>query len=102
MIPFALSINWEAPYDLKHDHIGRFSLRHAITDGKDAVRVIIATQGRAFDLKQEIINEDVRFKRQPVRLGIALTSKILAATIVLRISPVTKQIAALDNSATKP
>ncbi len=62
-----------------------------IRDGKDAVRVIIDTQGRAFELKQETINEDVRSKRQPVRLGIALVEKVAAATVTLRISPVTKQ-----------
>jgi hypothetical protein len=61
-----------------------------ITDGKDALRVTIDTQGRAFQLKQEIIDENVSSKRQPVRLGIALAEKVLTATVTLRISPVTK------------
>jgi hypothetical protein len=61
-----------------------------ITDGKDALRVIIDTQGRAFHLKQETIDENVSSKRQPVRLGLALDGKVPAATVTLRISPVTK------------
>ena len=61
-----------------------------ITDGKDALRVIIDTEGRAFHLQQETIDENVSSKRQPVRLGIALAMKVPAATVTLRISPVTK------------
>ncbi len=61
-----------------------------IADGKGAVRVMIDTQGRAFHLKQETINEEVSSGRQPVRLGIALGEKVAAATVTLRISPVTK------------
>jgi len=61
-----------------------------IADGEDAVRVTIDTQGRAFELKQETINENVYSKRKPVRLGIALAAKVSTATVTLRISPVTK------------
>jgi hypothetical protein len=61
-----------------------------IADGKDAVRVTIDTQGRAFELKQETINENVHTERKPVRLGIALAAKVSTATVTLRISPVTK------------
>ncbi len=61
-----------------------------IADGEDAVRVAIDTQGRAFELKQETIDENVDSKRKPVRLGIALTPKVSTATVTLRISPVTK------------
>jgi hypothetical protein len=61
-----------------------------ITDGKDALCVMIDTQGRAFQLKQETIDEKVSSKRQPVRLGMALADKVLRATVILRISPVTK------------
>ncbi|MGO8705187.1 MAG: hypothetical protein ACLQVA_15345 [Candidatus Brocadiia bacterium] len=61
-----------------------------IADGADAVRVAIDTQGRAFELKQETIDENVDSKRKPVRLGIALTPKISTATVTLRISPVIK------------
>ena len=46
-----------------------------IADGADAVRVAIDTQGRAFELKQETIDENVDSKRKPVRLGIALTAE---------------------------
>jgi hypothetical protein len=59
-----------------------------IADGKDAVRVIIDTQDRAFQLKQETIDENVSSKRQPARLGIALADKVLTATVTLRIMPV--------------
>jgi hypothetical protein len=59
-------------------------------DGENAVRVTIDTQGRAFHLKQETIDENVPTGRQPVRLGIALDSKIASAIVTLRISPVTK------------
>ncbi len=58
-------------------------------DGKDAVRVVIDTQGRAFSLKQETIDENVRTKTKPVRLGIALNERISTATITMRISPLT-------------
>jgi hypothetical protein len=61
-----------------------------IADGKDAVRVTIDTRGRAFELKQETINENVHTERKPIRLGIALVEKVSAATVTLRISPVTK------------
>ena len=61
-----------------------------IADGEDAVRVTIDTQGRAFELKQETINENVWSKRKPVRLGIALAAKVSAATVTLRISPAAK------------
>ncbi len=61
-----------------------------LTDGEAAVRVTIDTQGRAFHLKQETIDEEVSSRRQPVRLGIALDAKVSAAAITLRISPVVK------------
>jgi len=61
-----------------------------IADGNSGVRVVIDTQGRAFRLKQETIDEDVHSKRKPVRLGIALDEQVAAATVVLRISPVEK------------
>jgi hypothetical protein len=61
-----------------------------IADGNSVVRVVIDTQGRAFRLKQETIDEDVHSKRKPVRLGIALDEQVAAATVVLRISPVEK------------
>jgi hypothetical protein len=61
-----------------------------ITDGNSTVRVTIDTQGRAFKWRQEIIDEDVDTKRKPVRIGIALDSKIPGGVITLRISPVAK------------
>ncbi len=61
-----------------------------ITDGGDAVRVTIDTQGREFQLNQETINEDVSSRRKPNRVGIALAAKVSAATVTLHISPVVK------------
>lgn len=61
-----------------------------IKDGDDAVRVVVDTQGRAFELKQQTINEDVDTKRKPVHVGLVLTEKISTATITLRISPAVK------------
>ena len=61
-----------------------------IADGEDAVRVTIDTQGRAFQLKQETIDENVYSKRKPLRLGIALDAKVSSATVTLRISPAAK------------
>lgn len=61
-----------------------------IADSNSVVRVVIDTQGRAFRLKQETIDEDVHSKRKPVRLGIALNENILSGTVTLQISPVEK------------
>jgi hypothetical protein len=58
-----------------------------ITDGGSTVRVTIDTQGREFKWRQEIIDEDVQSKRKPVRVGIALDSKISGGVITLRIVP---------------
>ena len=52
------------------------------------MRVTIDTQGRAFELKQETINENVDTKRKPVHVGLVLTEKVSTATVTLRISPV--------------
>jgi hypothetical protein len=61
-----------------------------ITDGTGTVRVTIDTQGREFKWRQEIIDEDVQSKRKPVRIGIALGSKISSGVISLRMVPVAK------------
>jgi hypothetical protein len=72
----------------KINHISDNQLE--ITDGGDAVRLTIDTQGRDFQLTQETINEDVSSKRKPVRIGIALGAKVSTAAVTLRISPVVK------------
>ena len=59
-----------------------------ITDGGSTVRVTIDTQNRAFQWRQEKIDEDVQSKRQPVRVGIVLDSKISSGVITLLIVPV--------------
>jgi len=50
----------------------------------------IDTQGRSFQLKPEIIDEDVHTKRKPVHLGIVLDEKVLSATVSLQMVPVLK------------
>jgi hypothetical protein len=54
------------------------------------VRVTIDTQGRGFQWRQEVIDEDVQSRRKPVRIGIGLDSKISSGIITLRIAPVAK------------
>lgn len=61
-----------------------------ISDGAGTVHVKIDTQGHAFHLRQEIINENTENKRKPIHLGIVLDDKISSAAVTLRISPVTK------------
>ena len=61
-----------------------------ITDGGSTVRVAVDTQGRSYHLKVVKIDEDVHSERKPYHVGIVLNSKISAATITLRIFPVTK------------
>lgn len=60
-----------------------------ISDRGSAVRVTIDTQGRPFKLRQETIRENTENQRKPIHLGIVLKKKVTAATIVLRIEPVT-------------
>ena len=59
-----------------------------INDGTSTVRVMIDTQGRSFQLKQEMIDEDVQSKRKPFRIGIVLDEKITSATLILTVVPV--------------
>lgn len=61
-----------------------------ITDGDSTVRVAIDAQGRNFQLKPEIIDEDVHTKRKPVHLGIVLDEKVMSATVSLQMVPVLK------------
>ena len=61
-----------------------------ITDGESTVRVTIDTQGRSFQLKPEIIDEDGHTKHKPVHLGIVLNEKNLSATVGLQMVPVLK------------
>lgn len=58
-----------------------------IRDGRDGVSVRIDTQGRAFQVRAEDIDEDVFTKRKPVRIGIALESAVTNAIVVLRMEP---------------
>jgi hypothetical protein len=60
-----------------------------ITDDASTVRVTIDTQGRAYQWRQEPLDEQVHTQRKPVRIGITLDSKIASGSITLRIVPVT-------------
>jgi hypothetical protein len=59
-----------------------------IADHGRRVRVTIDTQGRAFQWRQELIDEDVDTKTKPFHVGITLDDKISDASITLRIEPV--------------
>ena len=69
-------------------NIGKNELE--ISDGKGVVHVDIDTQGRPFHLRQETIEENTENKRKPIHLGIVLDDKISAATVTLRIMPVSR------------
>lgn len=60
-----------------------------ITDGDSTIRVTMDTQGRAYQWRQETLDERVHTQRKPVRIGITLDSKIDSGVITLRIVPVT-------------
>jgi hypothetical protein len=60
-----------------------------IADQGSRVRVTINTRGRAYQWRQELIDEDVDTKRKPVHLGITLNDKIREGMVTLHIEPVT-------------
>ena len=59
----------------------------SVRDGDSEVRVTIASGGLPFEVRSETLDEDVRSKRKPVRIGIALTSPLEKATLTMRITP---------------
>jgi len=59
-----------------------------ISDHGSRVRVTVDTQGRAFQWRQELIDEEVDTKTKPFHVGITLDDKISDALITLRIEPV--------------
>ena len=58
-----------------------------VREGASAVRVKIETGGLPFELRSETLEENVRTKVKPERLGIALKSPVESATVTLTISP---------------
>lgn len=58
-----------------------------IADGRSRVRVTIDTGGRAFQWRQEQIEEDVEARRKPFHVGIRLTEPVSEAVVRLRIEP---------------
>lgn len=59
----------------------------SVRDGDSEVRVTIATGALPFAIRSETLEEDVRTKRKPVRLGIALISPVEHAIVTLTITP---------------
>ncbi len=61
-----------------------------IRDGESAVRVDIDTGGLEFDIEAETLDEDVRTKTKPTRIGITLRGAVSKATVTLQINPLGK------------
>lgn len=59
----------------------------AVRDGDEVVRVKIETGGVPFTLRSETLDEDVRSRTKPTRIGIALDAPVAKATVTLHISP---------------
>jgi hypothetical protein len=71
-----------------------FSPRHEtdprrllVGEDKGRVAVEITTDGPAFGIHEEVIHEDVRGGRLPVRVGVELSKPVREATITVRIAP---------------
>ncbi len=58
-----------------------------ISEGCDAIRVVIDTGGKPFEVSHEIINENVRYDKKPARLGIRLTKPVSRASIKISVKP---------------
>ncbi|MBN1488731.1 MAG: heparinase II/III family protein [Phycisphaerae bacterium] len=58
-----------------------------IWQGDKAVRVEIKVTGSEFALEPETIDEDVRTRSKPIRLGITLTQPVTEATVTMTITP---------------
>jgi hypothetical protein len=59
-----------------------------IRDGPSAVRVRIDTGGLPFTVRNERLDEDVRMRARPLRIGIALNEPVAEAAIRVSIVPV--------------
>ena len=57
----------------------------------ESVRIEIAVDGSAFQVNGEQIEEDVRHKRFPTRLGINLAEPVTRATVAMTITPVSER-----------
>ncbi len=57
-----------------------------LRDDRDAVRVKIDAAGHPFEIKSETLDEDVRSRTKPVRIGIALKSPVQKGVVILTIS----------------
>jgi hypothetical protein len=57
-----------------------------VSDGDAAVRVAITVEGADFDVRAATIEEDVRTKKRPTRIGIALKAPVVKAKVVFEIS----------------
>ena len=61
--------------------------RIKVSDGKEAVQVVIEATGGEWDLSSEQIKEDLGSKRTPTRLGIDFKAPVTQARIVLTVTP---------------
>ncbi|HUV65260.1 MAG TPA: heparinase II/III family protein [Sedimentisphaerales bacterium] len=59
----------------------------AVSDGTEALRVSIMATGAGFEIKPEVIHEDLSARKEPTRLGINLTRPVTEALVSLTITP---------------
>ena len=59
----------------------------SVTDGDEAVRVRIETGGLPVEIRSEILDEDVRARTKPTRIGISLKSPVQKAGVTLIVTP---------------
>lgn len=59
-----------------------------VRDGDGVLRVEIEAPGRAYKIEQEILKEDMLYRRQPVRIGISFSEKMTDGVVSLRFLPV--------------
>jgi hypothetical protein len=58
-----------------------------ISDGPDAVRVVVDAAGQAFELRAETLDEDVLTPTKPIRLGLKVTAPVTVLQFKLTITP---------------
>jgi len=67
------------------DRPGRDLLR--ITDQGASVQVRIDTQGQPFEVRTEVLDEDLTARKRPTRVGVRLADPVSAAQVTLRVEP---------------
>jgi hypothetical protein len=74
---------WNRPSPRQKTGPGRL----LVGEGKGRVAVEITTDGPALEIHEDVIHEDVRGGRLPVRIGIDLNKPVREATITVQITP---------------